>query len=67
MVHVGAGSCAYQPSPGIRLREVGHGDDMEMRQAVMSVDFRNEEVDFAEDDVDGDLRSRDAAQSHPLH
>ncbi len=38
-----AGSCVYQP-PGIRHREMGHSDDIEMLEIVMPADFKTEEV-----------------------
>lgn len=38
-----AGSCVYQP-PGIRHREVGHSEDVELLEIVMPADFRTEEV-----------------------
>ncbi len=42
-VRLEAGSCVYQP-PGIRHREVGHSDDVEMLEVVMPGDFSTEEV-----------------------
>jgi hypothetical protein len=33
----------YQP-PGIRHREVGHSEDIEMLEVVMPGDFKTEEV-----------------------
>ena len=43
-VRLEAGSCVYQP-PGIRHREVGHSEDVEMLEVVMPADFKTEEVD----------------------
>ena len=43
LVRLEAGSSVYQP-PGIRHREVGHRDDLEMLQIVMSADFRTEDA-----------------------
>ncbi len=37
------GSCVYQP-PGIRHREMGHSDDLELLEIVMPAEFRTEEV-----------------------
>ncbi len=42
-----AGSCVYQP-PGIRHREMGHSDDIEMLEIVMPADFKTEEVTAVE-------------------
>ena len=42
-VRLDAGSCVYQP-PGIRHREVGHSEDVEMLEIVMPGDFATEEV-----------------------
>ena len=42
-VRLTAGSCVYQP-PGIRHREVGHSEDVEMLEIVMPGDFATEEV-----------------------
>jgi mannose-6-phosphate isomerase-like protein (cupin superfamily) len=42
-VRLEAGSCVYQP-PGIRHREVGHSEDIEMLEVVMPGDFKTEEV-----------------------
>ncbi len=42
-VRLDAGSCVYQP-PGIRHRELGHSDDIEMLEIVMPGDFATEEV-----------------------
>jgi uncharacterized RmlC-like cupin family protein len=38
-----AGSCAYQP-PGIRHRELGHSDDIEILEIVMPGDFKTTEM-----------------------
>ena len=43
-VRLEAGSCVHQP-PGIRHRELGHSDDVEMLEIVMPADFATEEVD----------------------
>ena len=43
IVRLTAGSCVYQP-PGIRHREIGHSDDVEMLELVMPADFATEEV-----------------------
>ena len=43
IVRLEAGSCVHQP-PGIRHREVGHSEDVEMLEVVMPGDFRTEEV-----------------------
>jgi quercetin dioxygenase-like cupin family protein len=43
VVRLEAGSCVHQP-PGIRHREVGHSDDVEMLEIVMPGDFATEEV-----------------------
>ena len=42
-VRLEAGSCVYQP-PGIRHRELGHSEDVEMLEVVMPGDFSTEEV-----------------------
>lgn len=42
-VRLEAGSCVHQP-PGIRHREVGHSEDVEMLEVVMPGEFRTEEV-----------------------
>lgn len=42
-VRLGAGSCVHQP-PGIRHRELGHSDDVEMLEIVLPADFATEEV-----------------------
>jgi quercetin dioxygenase-like cupin family protein len=44
VVRLVAGSCVYQP-PGIRHREIGHSDDVEMLEIVMPADFATEEVE----------------------
>ncbi|MCA3130416.1 MAG: cupin domain-containing protein [Betaproteobacteria bacterium] len=44
VVRLSAGSCVHQP-PGIRHRELGHSDDVEMIEIVMPADFTTEEVD----------------------
>jgi len=46
-VRLEAGSCVHQP-PGIRHRELGHSDDIEMLEIVMPGDFRTELVDTVE-------------------
>jgi mannose-6-phosphate isomerase-like protein (cupin superfamily) len=43
VVRLEAGSCVHQP-PGIRHREVGHSDDVEMLEIVMPADFATEEL-----------------------
>lgn len=47
IVRLEAGSCVYQP-PGIRHRETGHSDDIEMLEIVMPADFKTEEVETVE-------------------
>ena len=42
-VRLEAGSCVYQP-PGIRHRELGHSEDVEMLEVVMPGDFSTELV-----------------------
>ena len=42
-VRLEAGSCVYQP-PGIRHRELGHSEDVEMLEVVMPADFSTELV-----------------------
>lgn len=42
-VRLEAGSCVHQP-PGIRHRELGHSDDVEMLEVVMPAGFATEEV-----------------------
>lgn len=44
VVRLTAGSCVHQP-PGIRHRETGHSDDVEMLEIVMPASFATEEVD----------------------
>ena len=46
-VRLEAGSCVYQP-PGIRHRELGHSDDIEMLEVVMPSGFATEEVPSVE-------------------
>jgi mannose-6-phosphate isomerase-like protein (cupin superfamily) len=43
-VRLEAGSCVHQP-PGIRHRELGHSDDVELLEIVMPADFATREVD----------------------
>jgi quercetin dioxygenase-like cupin family protein len=43
-VRLEAGSCVHQP-PGIRHRELGHSDDIEMLEVVMPGGFKTEFVD----------------------
>ena len=38
-----AGSCAHQP-PGIRHREFGHSDDLELLEVVLPADFKTVEL-----------------------
>lgn len=47
VVRLEAGSCVYQP-PGIRHRELGHSDNVEMLEVVMPADFTTEEVPAVE-------------------
>ena len=42
-VRLEAGSCVHQP-PGIRHREVGHSEDVEMLEVVLPASFKTEEV-----------------------
>ena len=42
-VRLEAGSSVYQP-PGIRHRELGHSEDLEMLEVVFPADFATEEV-----------------------
>lgn len=42
-VRLEAGSCVHQP-PGIRHRELGHSDDVEMLEIVLPANFATEEV-----------------------
>ena len=44
IVRLEAGSCVHQP-PGIRHRERGHSDDIEMLEVVLPAGFATEEVD----------------------
>ena len=44
VVRLEAGSCVYQP-PGIRHRELGHSEDVEMLEVVMPGNFATEMVD----------------------
>lgn len=46
-VRLEAGSAVHQP-PGIRHREVGHSDDVEILEIVMPADFSTVEVDKVE-------------------
>jgi hypothetical protein len=43
VVRLEAGSCVHQP-PGIRHRELGHRDDIEMLEVVLPAGFATEEV-----------------------
>ena len=43
-VRLEAGSCVHQP-PGIRHREIGHSDDVEMLEIVFPADFATREVE----------------------
>ena len=47
-VRLEAGSCVHQP-PGIRHRELGHSDDVEMLEIVLPAGFKTEEVPSVED------------------
>lgn len=42
-VRLEAGSCVHQP-PGIRHRELGHSDDVQILEIVLPADFSTEEV-----------------------
>lgn len=42
-VRLETGSCVYQP-PGIRHRELGHSDDVELLEVVLPAGFTTEEV-----------------------
>ena len=42
-VRLEAGSCVHQP-PGIRHRELGHSEDIEMLEVVLPAGFETEEV-----------------------
>ena len=44
IVRLEAGSCVHQP-PGIRHRELGHSDDIEMLEVVLPAGFSTEDVD----------------------
>jgi len=44
-VRLEAGSCVHQP-PGIRHRELGHSEDVEMLEVVLPADFATVLVDF---------------------
>jgi len=44
LVRLEAGSCVHQP-PGIRHREVGHSEDVEMLEIVFPADFATEDVE----------------------
>ena len=44
IVRLEAGSCVHQP-PGIRHRELGHSDDIEMLELVLPAGFDTELVD----------------------
>lgn len=46
-VRLEEGSCVYQP-PGIRHRELGHSEDVEMLEIVMPGQFTTEEVPSVE-------------------
>jgi quercetin dioxygenase-like cupin family protein len=43
VVRLEAGSCVHQP-PGIRHREIGHSEDIQMLEIVLPADFKTEEV-----------------------
>lgn len=43
VVRLEAGSCVHQP-PGIRHRELGHSEDVEMLEVVLPAGFTTEEV-----------------------
>ena len=43
VVRLEAGSCVHQP-PGIRHRELGHSEDIEMLEVVLPGNFTTEEV-----------------------
>ena len=43
VVRLEAGSCVHQP-PGIRHKELGHSEDIEMLEIVLPADFATEEV-----------------------
>jgi len=44
VVRLETGSCVHQP-PGIRRREVGHSDDIEMLEIVMPADYTTQDVE----------------------
>ena len=44
VVRLEAGSCVHQP-PGIRHRELGHSEDVEMLEVVLPGDFTTREVE----------------------
>ena len=44
VVRLEAGSCVHQP-PGIRHRDLGHSDDVELLEVVLPADFKTETVD----------------------
>jgi quercetin dioxygenase-like cupin family protein len=44
VVRLEAGSCVHQ-SPGIRHRELGHSEDIEMLEVVLPANFSTEQVD----------------------
>lgn len=46
-VRLEAGSCVHQP-PGIRHRETGHSEDVELLEIVLPGDFKTEEVPSVE-------------------
>ena len=46
-VRLEAGSCVHQP-PGIRHRELGHSEDVEMLEVVLPAGFTTQEVDSVE-------------------
>lgn len=48
IVRLEAGSCVHQP-PGIRHRELGHSEDIEMLEVVVPAGFATEEVDTVND------------------
>lgn len=48
VVRLEAGSCVHQP-PGIRHRELGHSDDIEMLEIVLPAGFATEEVPTVND------------------
>lgn len=46
-VRLKAGSCTYQPH-GIRHRELGHSDDVEILEVVLPADFATQELESVE-------------------